>query len=216
MLHKSILLFVFNNTLSDFYINRNYNLGKRNILCNLVGSTDFMSKIEIRQSTEKDLPTIKKVIEAAFRDEIYSDHKEHILVEKLHNSTSFIPKLSLIATKGKTIIGYILLTKVVINNKYESLALAPLAVLPEFQGQGIGGLLINRAHQIATELGYTSVILVGLKDYYPRFGYKPLADFGIQLPFDAPQEYELCIELVPNALSEVSGKAVYPKEFFEN
>ena len=34
------------------------------------------------------------------------------------------------------------------------LVLAPLAILPAFQKQGIGSTLINKGHQIAKELGY--------------------------------------------------------------
>lgn len=173
-----------------------------------------MDNLKIRQETVKDQQTVIKLIERAFADEIYSDQKEHLLVERLHKSDTFVPELSLVATINNKIVGYILLTPITIGEE-TSLALAPVAVLPEHQNEGIGRKLVQEAHTKAESLGYGSIILLGLKDYYPRFGYKPLSDYGIQIPFDAPQEYVMGVELRKDALKNVSGKAIYPKEFFE-
>ena len=174
-----------------------------------------MKGLIIRQETEADHPAVKKLVKAAFADELHSDKKEHLLVDKLRNTPALVPELSLVAVIKNKPVGYILLSKVTIGgNGFVSLALAPVAVSPDYQNNGIGGQLIEAAHAKAKELGYTSIILLGLKDYYPRFGYKPLADFGIYLPFDVPQEYTMCIELVPNALQGISGRVHYPKEFF--
>ncbi len=174
-----------------------------------------MNDLIIRQETEKDFSAIKRLIKETFADELYSDHKEHIMVERLRKTDAYIPELALVATIKKKIAGFILLSKISIGEtNFESLALAPVAVLPKYQNEGIGSRLITEAHIIAKEKGYTSIILFGLKDYYPKFGYKLLADYGIQLPFDVPQEYEMCIELVPNALSGISGRVHYPKDFF--
>ena len=85
-----------------------------------------------------------------------------------------------------------MLTKVEIvstDNIITSLSVAPLAVLPEFQRQGIGGMLIREAHKIAASLGYGSAVLLGHKDYYPRFGYQKAINFGIGFPFDVPHDF---------------------------
>ncbi|NDW10011.1 GNAT family N-acetyltransferase [Dysgonomonas sp. 520] len=170
----------------------------------------------IRQELEKDYPAVKKLVKAAFADELHSDHKEHELVEKLRQTDAFVPPLSLVAVLEKKIVGYILLSEITVGeSNFTSLAMAPVAVLPEFQNQGIGSLLIREAHEKAKDLGYTSVILLGHKDYYPKFGYKPLGDFGIQLPFDVPQEYAMGLELVSNALNGISGRVHYPPAFFD-
>jgi len=84
-----------------------------------------------------------------------------------------------------------------------------------FKKKGIGGQLIEEAHRIAIELGYQSIILLGHEKYYPKFGYRPLHEFNITLPFDAPKENCMAIELFPNALSNKKGSVIYPKEFFE-
>ena len=172
--------------------------------------------IIIHKESEQDYKTVFKLIEEAFKKEEYSDHKEHFLVERLRKSEVFIPKLSLIAKYQNEIVGYILLTKIKIKNGkeiFDSLALAPVCVLPKFQGKGVGGKLIKEAHKIAKELGYESIVLLGHQDYYPRFGYKPTYTFGIQLPFDVPKENVMAIELQENALQNVSGTVEYPREF---
>ena len=80
-----------------------------------------------------------------------------------------------------------------------------MSVLPAFQRQGIGGRLIRYGLQRATELGYTSVIVLGHADYYPKFGFVPTEKWNIQPPFHVPDNVFMGIELVDGALHNVSG-----------
>lgn len=166
----------------------------------------------------KDYPAVFTLIKSAFEDELYSDHREQFLVERLRNSEAFVPGLSLVAEMDGQIVGYILLTKIrIVNSNVQrtSLALAPIAVLKKYQGKGIGGELIHEAHRRAKQLGFDSVILLGHQNYYPKFGYKMIKNFGIELPFDAPDKNCMATELVENALKDVTGLVEYPKEFYE-
>lgn len=172
--------------------------------------------MNIRQENKNDHKEVFKVIESAFKNAAFTDHKEHFLVERLRASDAFIPELSLVAEVDGNIVGHILLTKIKIINdsdEHVSLALAPVSVLPEYQGKGIGGKLIIESHKRAIELGYTSIVLLGHKDYYPRFGYEQADNYGIELPFEVPKEKCMVIELVENGLNGVSGTVIYPKEF---
>src|SRR5690606_25984042 len=172
--------------------------------------------MRIRQETTSDHDAVFHVIEKAFENEIYTDHQEHFLVERLRKSAAFVPELALVAELDGKVVGYILLTKIRIVNEHgniTSLALAPVAVLPTYQRKGIGGRLIGAAHEKATELGFGSVVLLGHEKYYPRFGYEPADKFGIKLPFDVPAENCMAIELVEGALSDVNGMVEYPPEF---
>ena len=175
--------------------------------------------IRIRREGSTDLPAICKLVEAAFAEMPESDHREHYLVDKLHNSDTYIPKLSLVAKTDKDeIVGYILLTKVEIVSEsgvQTSLAVAPLAVLPEYRNKGIGGMLLKEAHKRAASLGYGTAVLLGHKDYYPRFGYREAIKHGIEFPFDVPSEYCQVIELIPDALKSTKGVVRYPIAFFE-
>lgn len=173
--------------------------------------------MNIRTEVDKDFKAVFNVIKNAFENEAYSDHQEHYLVERLRKSDAFVPELSLVAEINNEIVGYILLTKIKIIdvnvNSYDSLALAPVAVLPNFQGKGIGRKLIETAHEKAKDLGFSSVVLLGHENYYPRFGYKQTKEFGIKLPFDVPEANCMAIELMENGLQNVKGTVKYPKEF---
>ncbi|WP_312922853.1 GNAT family N-acetyltransferase [Empedobacter brevis] len=174
--------------------------------------------IIIRKESENDHKIVFDLIKKAFENEVYSDHKEQFLVERLRKSVSFIAELALVAEVENKIVGYILLTKIVIGNnrkQTESLALAPVAVLPEFQGKGVGSNLITFAHKKAKELNYQSIILLGHPDYYPKFGYEKACNFGISLPFDVPEENCMAIELQENSLKDSAGMVVYPSAFYE-
>ena len=141
-------------------------------------------------------------------DNKISDHKEQFLVQRLRKSTAFVPELSIVAEIENKIVGHILLTKIKIKNgqdEFNSLALAPVSVLPEYQGKGIGGMLIQEAHKKARELGYQSIVLLGHEKYYPKFGYKQADFFGIELSFDVPKENCMAIELTENGLDGISG-----------
>ena len=175
-------------------------------------------QVTIRQENNKDYPAVFSLIKKAFNTEEDSKPQEQFLVEKLRKSKVFIPKLSLVAEIDNTVVGHILLTKIEIKNKsktFNSLALAPVSVLPEFQNMGIGGQLITQVHKIAVELGYASIILLGHENYYPKFGYVQAHTFNIEIPFEAPKENCMAIELIPNGLEGVSGIVKYPKEFYE-
>ena len=133
--------------------------------------------IEIRQENIKDYEEVYNVIKRAFETAEHRDGNEHDLVNELRKGDSFIPKLSLVAIKENKIVGYILFTKIKIG-EYEEITLAPLAVLPEYQKQGIGSKLIEEGHRIAKELGYHYSVFLGSEKYYPKFGYIPAIAVG--------------------------------------
>lgn len=173
----------------------------------------------IRQETAEDYPSTEEVVKRAFVKEAFSDKKEHFLVNKIRKSDAFIPELSLVAlTQNKVIIGHILLSKIKIaegNDAVESLALAPVSVVPEYQKKGVGSRLIHAALKKAKELGFRSVIVLGHKDYYPRFGFKPARVWNISAPFQVPDELFMALELTENSLENVQGVVHYSEAFLE-
>lgn len=176
------------------------------------------SHLIIRQEETKDHKAVFNLVKEAFAAMEHSDHKEQYLVERLRNSDAFIPELSLVAEIDGQIAGYILLTRLAVKDgtrQFLSLALAPVAVHPAFQNKGIGRSLIEHAHHIADNLGYSSVILLGHADYYPRFGYVPTVQYGIKLPFDVPDENCMVKVLNPDTFGDTKGIVEYPGAFFE-
>jgi predicted N-acetyltransferase YhbS len=169
--------------------------------------------IQIRQEQKKDIDAVYSVVKSAFEKMELADGDEQDLVDRLRKSQAFIPELSLVAESDGKVIGHILFTKMKIGG-HPSLALAPVAVLPEYQKQGVGGKLIREGHRIAKELGFKSVILVGHPAYYPRFGYSPASKWKITAPFEVPDKAFMVLELVEGGLTGVSGMIEYAPEFF--
>lgn len=169
-------------------------------------------KITIRPEREEEFNTIYQLTSLAFGQE-----DESRLIDLLRKDECFIPKLSLVAINKDTIIGHILFTKISILGKEDqshvSLALAPMAVLPDFQRKGIGGQLIRRGLEVAKELGYSSVIVLGHKDYYPKFGFEPAEKWNIKTHYEVPSDYFMGLALVPGGLEGVSGMVQYSAPF---
>lgn len=167
--------------------------------------------IEISKEEKSDYEEVYNLVKTAFEKAKESDGNEQDLVVNLRNSDNFVPELSLVAKKDDKIVGYILFTKIQIG-KYEELALAPLAVLPEYQRQDIGSKLIKEGHKIAKEMGYHYVVVLGSDKYYPKFGYEKASKYGIKPPFNVPDENFMVIKL--NDLRKgIKGTVKYAKEF---
>ncbi|RSL30264.1 N-acetyltransferase [Salibacterium salarium] len=175
--------------------------------------------ITIRQETPADYRATETLVKRTFGDETYSDPTEHVLVQNLRDSDAFIPELSLVALdSGGHIIGHILLSRITIEDDraaVESLALAPVSVAPEHQNQGIGTQLMHTALHRATELGHSSVIVLGHPEYYAKFGFEPADRWDISAPFDVPEESFMALELTEHALLEVQGIVQYSRPFLE-
>ena len=164
----------------------------------------------IRREKNEDFKSIYEINYQAFKQKNESE-----LIESIRGSKNFVPELSLVAEKNGKIVGHLLLSKIKIKGEkvYESLILAPLAVLPELQKQGIGEKLIKEGLKKARELGFSSVIVVGHKDYYPKFGFEKASKWNIKCSFEVPDEAFMAIELKVRALADKSGIVKYPKEF---
>ena len=166
--------------------------------------------ILIRKEAKKDYDGIFEVNKLAF-----GQKEESKLIDKIRNGNNFIPDLSLVAEKNGKIIGHILFSKIEISgsSKFNSLALAPMAVVPEFQKKGIGTKLIEEGIRKAKELNFETIIVLGHKDYYPRFGFQKASKWNIKCPFEVPDEAFMAMEISDNALKNKSGTVIYPPEF---
>lgn len=174
---------------------------------------NIQSPVTIRPEAQGDIGAIRKLNKKAFKGK-----SESKLVDALRVSPGFIPALSLVAEKGGKVVGHILFTPIRIKDQDRAapaLALAPMAVLPEYQNQGIGTALIKYGLEEAGRAGHKIVVVVGHPEYYPRFGFIKAGEKGLKLPFEAPEDVFMALELAPGALNEVRGEVEYPREFHE-
>jgi putative acetyltransferase len=154
-----------------------------------------------------ELLAIRAVNEAAFGRQDEAD-----LVDNLRTAGEVLA--SFVAEIEDRIVGHILFSRMWIETSSRSipaLALAPLAVLPDHQRQGIGGELIRRGLDLLRHRGDEIVIVVGHPDYYPRFGFSTEKARSLESPF--PREAFMAMELSPGALDGVCGTVRYPAAF---
>jgi predicted N-acetyltransferase YhbS len=166
----------------------------------------------IRSERDDDRGKITGVVTQAYAVVLWSDHREHLMIDRLRETEGFVPALSLVAEVNGDAVGHLLLTRAWIGtgtSATTTLALAPLSVMPDRQSQGIGKGLVREAHRRALALSFRSVLCVGNPSYYPRSGYQPLANYPITLPFEAPMENQMILPLAQGALHCVEGMVRY-------
>ena len=165
----------------------------------------------IRSQKIKDYAAIAKVNNLAFERD-----NEAKLIEKTRKSDRFIPELSLVAELDDKIVGHIMFSYIdlVAKETTKVLALAPMAVLPEYQNKAIGSLLIKTGLAIATKIQAPMVIVLGEPKFYNRFGFEPASKYNIQSSFKVSDEYFM-IKFLTEDYHNYPGKIVYPSAFDE-
>lgn len=136
--------------------------------------------ITIRETTKKDKETIYQVEQRAF-----GEVDEAELTKKLMADPTAEPLLSLLAFVEEEAVGHILFTKATVTTEdsLSAMILAPLAVVPDYQKQGIGGQLIKEGLRLLKEKHVDLVFVLGHIDYYPRHGFKPALPLHFQPPY---------------------------------
>ena len=151
-------------------------------------------------------------------DLAFGQPQESRLIKSLRKLDDYIPELSLIAFEDDKAIGHILFFPIYIEaeqQKYQTLSLAPMAVLPGYQNKGVGGELIRHGLSQAKTLGFDSVLVLGHPKYYPKFGFEKASKWKIKCPWDAPDEAWMVLELKTGVLEGKAGMAVFPNEYEE-
>jgi putative acetyltransferase len=168
--------------------------------------------ITIRTEKSEDIPGIRNVNDRAF-----ARREEGDIVDRLRESDSEF--ISLVAEEQGVILGAILLTPAVIESqvgRVVGMGLAPLAVLPERQRQGVGSALVRRGLEILREHGCPFVVLVGHPEYYPRFGFERASAHGLRCQWDGvPDEAWMVLILDADAIEGVSGAVRFRDEWGE-
>lgn len=147
----------------------------------------------------------------------FGSYTEANLIERLRMHEEFIPELSIVAVEDSLVQGYILFTPVSIVDTgfifQKCLTLAPVCVQPNKQKRGIGSALVREGLSSCGKSGFTSVIVLGHPEYYPRFGFKPASLFAIKSPFPVKDPAFMALELLPNSLQNIRGTVEYLEPF---
>ncbi len=163
----------------------------------------------VRLEQVADYASVEQVIRLAFGAE-----GEVRLVNELRREPGFVREHSWVAEdeRSRQVIGHIFFSPISIEGT-AALALAPVAVLPEFHRTGVGKELVRRGLAEARRLGEKIVVVVGHPEYYPKFGFVPARPCGLEVPFPVSDAAFMVCELTPGALAGVSGMVQYAPPF---
>jgi putative acetyltransferase len=165
----------------------------------------------IRPERAADTSEVRRVHELAFGQPVEAD-----LVDRLRDACA--DALSLVA-EDHVVVGHILFTPVIVESaarRVVGMGLAPMAVLPDRQRQGIGSQLVTRGLDILRERGCPFVVVVGHPEYYPRFGFERASTHGLASQWNGmPDAAFMVLVLNARAMADVSGVATYRDEFNE-
>jgi putative acetyltransferase len=165
--------------------------------------------IHFRSEQQTDLSAIRRVHLLAFPSEMEAN-----LVDALRSAGKAVVALVAEAPHG-SIVGHIVFSPVRIDNCRGGgnyVALAPLAVLPEAQHQGIGSALVRAGLAQCAALGYHGVIVLGAPQFYSRFDFTPAQPLGLSSRFG----HDDCLQVwqrVPGTLPADGGRVEYDEMF---
>jgi putative acetyltransferase len=165
------------------------------------------SPLLIRVEQPHDREKVRRVNEAAFGRSDEAD-----LIDRLRVEGAVLA--SLVAEMDRQIVGHILFSRMTVETAQGPVAavsLAPMAVLPDHQGRQVGSQLVRRGLDELRDRGERIVIVLGHKEYYPRFGFSPEKARDLSSPF--PPQAFMALELVDDALTGIRGSVRYPSAF---
>ncbi len=165
--------------------------------------------LKVRPEAAEDQAAVFEVNSAAFETDL-----EARLVDELRKVAN--PMVSLVAEVDGKVVGHILFTPISVGGTTAGsrrMGLAPMAVLPAFQNQGIGSALVKGGIDDCRKLGTELAFVLGHADFYPRFGFEPVAPKGLHYVDPSLDAHFFVLELVPNALRDASGEVEYHSLF---
>lgn len=165
--------------------------------------------IEIRAEEPGDRDAVRRVNEAAFDTPAEAD-----LVDALRESGEIAPDLCLVAVDHGTVVGHICFSRARLGEDGpEILALAPMAVDPARQNEGIGSELVREGLLRAEETELPLVVVLGHPDYYPRFGFDPASAYGVVCPYPGVPPESWMAYTLPAYEPGIRGTVVYAEPF---
>ncbi len=161
----------------------------------------------LREETSADYDAIGEINRQAFGGE-----DEVRLIDWLRADGDVIA--SVVAVEDGQVVGHILFCGLIIETsagQIAAAALAPMAVRPERQRQGIGSKLVEHGLALCRKRGLPAVVVVGHPEYYPRFGFSASLAKNLKSPYSGPAC--MAMELAPGSIADVQGSLRYPRAF---
>ncbi len=162
--------------------------------------------MSVRLEETTDWPALYAIYAAAFGQLAEAD-----LVRHMHDDGDLI--LSVTAYTDEPV-GHIAYSKLSLHetSALKACVLAPLAVCPLFQKQGVGAALVRHSLKRLTETGHDLVVVLGEPHYYGRFGFTPRLAERLKTPYDGPYLQALALS---DQGKDAHGSVSYARAFAE-
>jgi putative acetyltransferase len=166
----------------------------------------------IRTEQPADHPAIEEVVRAAF-----ADHPDEValFVDRIRASEQFIPELALVAEDESGVIGHVMLSWVGLKSRSRDkiLNLTPMSVRPDRQRRGVGTRLINDVLRRAEAADEPAVMVEGIPEYYPRFGFERASQLGFISPHPKIPDAAFMVRRLSTYSPDLAGHVEYPAAF---
>jgi putative acetyltransferase len=163
----------------------------------------------IRCERPEDEAEISAVVDAAF-----GDRDTALFAEQIRVSPGFVPELAFVVEEASEIVAHTMLSRVWLEGPDVAvLILTPMSVRPDRQRQGVGSALVEAALAAADERGEPLVLVEGMPSYYPRFGFVPAAELGLERPDPRIPEAAWMVRPLGAYDPTLTGRVVYPSFF---
>ena len=168
-----------------------------------------MENIILRNETASDYRSVEELTREAFWNHQVPGCNEHYLLHIMRYCDAFIRELDFVAELDGKVVANIVYAKSKIigdNGKgYDVITFGPLSILPDYQGKGIGGMLIKHTKEIAKELGFRAILIYGDPGYYSKFGFVEAENYDIRTSGNMYAVPLQALELYQGALSDCAG-----------
>ncbi len=160
--------------------------------------------LNIRNERETDYKIVEDITRKAFYNVYVPGCMEHYLVHIMREHEDFIPELDFVIEVDGQIVGNIMYTKAKLTDEggteKEIVTFGPVSILPKYQRNGYGKMLIEHSLKRAAELGYEAVVIMGSPANYVGSGFQCCRKYNICVEKEKYPAAMLVKELKPGAL----------------
>ncbi|MGI8993825.1 MAG: GNAT family N-acetyltransferase, partial [Nocardioidaceae bacterium] len=170
--------------------------------------------VSLRREATGEAAEVHHIVTEAFRKPTVGR-----LVDGLRVSDAWVDGLSFLAEVDGTVVGHVLFTRSLLDaprRLVDVLVLSPLAVLPAYQGRGIGSALVRYGLDRIRDRPEPVVFLEGSPSYYPRFGFEPGGPLGFRRPSLRVPEAAFQVIRQPSYQPWMTGTLVYADAFWRH
>ena len=175
----------------------------------------------IRLEKKEDEAEVENLIREAFWNVYRPGCSEHYVMHVLRHDPAFIPELDFVMEQDGRLIGQNMFMHTVIDaddgRTVPVLTMGPICIIPELKRKGYGKKLLDCSLEKAAAMGFGAVLFEGNIAFYGKSGFDYARNFGIRyhdLPEGADDSFFLCRELIPGALSGITGVYRTPQSYY--